>query len=179
MMSSPICLCFICVYKMHHDPSPKPKSCFLEFFFFFTLLKKIFRNLGVWKVNELVWLKKTSSFKYLAHIYRIQLLMPLLIGVPGEEIFVMLFHCGCPKNNRWIYMQIENNSLSKIGWPLQALCTLYALTAELWGHSDMLLRHLLLFLMGKCCQCIPCELPPHIHPDTLTHTHSQIQQTQQ
>lgn len=82
------------------------------------------------------------------------------------------------KDNRWILMEIENKTPSKIGWPLPGLCTLSALSAEIWGHSDILLRHLLLlFLMGKICPLLFHENPPCAHTRTHTHTQSQNQST--
>lgn len=82
------------------------------------------------------------------------------------------------KDNRWILMEIENKTPSKIGWPLPGLCTLSALSAEIGGHSDILLRHLLLlFLMGKICPLLFHENPPCAHTRTHTHTQSQNQST--
>lgn len=82
------------------------------------------------------------------------------------------------KDNRWILMEIENKTPSKIGWPFPGLCTLSALSTEIWGHSDILLRHLLLlFLMGKICPLLFHENPPCAHTRTHTHTQSQNQST--
>lgn len=83
-----------------------------------------------------------------------------------------------PKDGHWILMEIENKTPSKIGWPLPALCALSAPATEIWGHSDILLRHLLLlFLMGKICPVLFHENPPCALSHTHKHTHGQNQST--
>lgn len=93
-------------------------------------------------------------------------------GLCVSQKLLLCISIQLPKDNCWILMEIENKTPSKIGWPLPGLCTLSALSTEIWGHSDILLRHLLLlFLMGKICPLLFHENPPCAHTCTHTHRH--------